>query len=76
MLVNINTANRPIDGHLAALAREGEFCSEFKYRSGAEIFGEGEEAEYVYQITSGSARTTSCSRMVVAKSLSWKPMFA
>jgi CRP/FNR family nitrogen fixation transcriptional regulator len=58
MLVNINTANRrPIDGPLAALAGERVFCIEFKYRSGAEIFGEGEEAEYVYQITSGSVRT-------------------
>lgn len=58
MLVNIKTANRrPIDGRLAALAGERVFCSEFKYRRGTEIFGEGEEAEYVYQITSGSVRT-------------------
>lgn len=58
MLVNINTANRrPIDGRLAALAGERVFCSEFKYRRGSEIFGEGEAAEYVYQITSGSVRT-------------------
>jgi CRP/FNR family transcriptional regulator, nitrogen fixation regulation protein len=58
MLVNINTANRrPIDGRLAALAGERVFYSEFRYRGGTEIFGEGEEAEYVYQITSGSVRT-------------------
>lgn len=58
MVVHINTAH-PIamDGQLAALAGERVFCSEFKYRKGAEIFGEGEEAEYVYQITSGSVRT-------------------
>jgi CRP/FNR family nitrogen fixation transcriptional regulator len=31
--------------------------SQFRYRRGSEIFGEGEEAEYVYQITSGSVRT-------------------
>src|SRR5215471_8481993 len=58
MLVNINTAKRRrIDGHLAALAGERVFCSEFKYRRGAEIFGEGEGAEYVYQITSGAVRS-------------------
>nr|WP_271526953.1 helix-turn-helix domain-containing protein [Bradyrhizobium sp. CCBAU 25338] len=32
-------------------------CSEYKYRKGTEIFGEGEEAEYVYQITAGAVRT-------------------
>jgi len=31
--------------------------SDFRYRRGAEIFGEGEPADYVYQITSGAART-------------------
>jgi CRP/FNR family nitrogen fixation transcriptional regulator len=58
MLVNINSANRrPNDGHLAALAGERVSCCEFKYDRGSEIFGEGEEAEYVYQIISGSVRT-------------------
>ncbi len=58
MLVRINRASdRPIDGHLAELAGERVFSSEFRYRRGAEIFGEGEEAEYVYQITSGTVRT-------------------
>jgi len=58
MLVNINVANRtPPSGHFAALAGERVFCSEFTYRRGAEIFGEREEAEYVYQIISGSVRT-------------------
>src|SRR4051794_40574767 len=58
MLVRINTADlRPIDGHLAALAGEQVFCSEFKYRGGTEIFGEGEETEYVYQIICGAVRT-------------------
>ncbi|MCA1363754.1 helix-turn-helix domain-containing protein [Bradyrhizobium sp. IC3069] len=58
MLVRINPASRrPIDGHLAALTGERAFCSEFKYRRGMEIFGEGEDAEYVYQITSGAVRT-------------------
>jgi len=58
VLVNANAAARqPIDGHLADLAGEHVFCSEFKYRKGIEIFGEGEDAEYVYQITSGAVRT-------------------
>lgn len=58
MLVRINTANRrPIDGHLAALGGERVLCSEFNYRRGLEVFGEGEEAEYVYQIISGAVRS-------------------
>jgi len=58
MLIRINTASRhSVDGHLAALAGERVFCSEFKYRGGTEVFGEGEEAEYVYQIISGTVRT-------------------
>lgn len=58
MLVNANAATRqPIDGHLAELAGDRVFYSEFKYRKGIEIFGEGEAAEYVYQITSGAVRT-------------------
>ena len=58
MLVRINGASRhPVDGHLAALAGERLLCSEFKYRRGTEVFGEGEETEYVYQIISGTVRT-------------------
>jgi CRP/FNR family nitrogen fixation transcriptional regulator len=58
MLVRINTACRhPVDGHLAALAGERIFCGEFKYLRGTEVFGEGEEVEYVYQIISGAVRT-------------------
>ena len=58
MLIRINESSRhPVDGYLAALAGQGVFCSEFKYRRGTEVFGEGEEAEYVYQIISGAVRT-------------------
>jgi len=58
VLVNANAATRQaIDGHLAALAGKHVFCSEFKYPRATEIFGEGEDAEYVYQITSGAVRT-------------------
>jgi len=50
--------NRPaVDGQLAALAGEQITCSEFTYRRGTEVFGEGEEADYVYQIVSGAIRT-------------------
>jgi CRP/FNR family nitrogen fixation transcriptional regulator len=58
MLVRINKrGGRPIEGHLAELAGEQVFSSEFTYRRGTEVFGEGENAEYVYQITYGSVRT-------------------
>jgi CRP/FNR family transcriptional regulator, nitrogen fixation regulation protein len=52
-----SVSRRSVDGQLAAVAGERVFCSSFKYRRGAEIFGEGEEAEYVYQILSGAVRT-------------------
>ena len=51
------SSSRPVDGPLSALAAERVFCSEFRYRRGTEIFGEGEETEYVYQIVSGAVRT-------------------
>jgi CRP/FNR family nitrogen fixation transcriptional regulator len=58
MLLRNNTpVTRPVDGHLAALAGDRVFCSEFRYRRGTEVFGEGEEIEYVYQIISGAVRT-------------------
>jgi CRP/FNR family transcriptional regulator, nitrogen fixation regulation protein len=58
MLVRTNNADRDrADGDLAVLAGEQVLCSEFKYGRGAEIFGEGEETEYVYQIIFGTVRT-------------------
>jgi CRP/FNR family transcriptional regulator, nitrogen fixation regulation protein len=57
MLVRMNATPHPVDGHFAALVGERILCSEFKYRRGREIFGEGEEAEHVYQIVSGAVRT-------------------
>lgn len=58
MLVRTNAANRrPIDRELAAVAGERASCSELKYRRGSEVFGEGEDAEYVYQIISGAVRS-------------------
>jgi CRP/FNR family transcriptional regulator, nitrogen fixation regulation protein len=43
--------------HLTALAGGRVFYSEFKYGKRSEVFGEGEEAEYVYQIIYGAVRT-------------------
>jgi CRP/FNR family nitrogen fixation transcriptional regulator len=58
MLIRTNeTSRHPVEGHLAALTGQRAFCSEFKYRKGTEVFGEGEQAEYVYQIISGAVRT-------------------
>ncbi|WP_439400206.1 helix-turn-helix domain-containing protein (plasmid) [Bradyrhizobium sp. PMVTL-01] len=47
----------PVEGHLARLGGERMSCSSFNYRKGRQIFGEGEEAKYVYQIISGAVRT-------------------
>lgn len=57
MLVNVNTHRWAIDGHFAGLAGDRVFCSDYRYRGGSEIFGEGEDAEYLYQIASGAIRT-------------------
>ncbi|PAY08363.1 transcriptional regulator [Bradyrhizobium sp. UFLA03-84] len=58
MLVRTNAlTRRSIDGPLATLAGDQVACSEFRYRRGAEVFGEGEPAEYAYQVISGAIRT-------------------
>lgn len=58
MLVRVTSKScNPLEGHLAALAGERVSSNEFKYRKGTEIFGEGEEAQYVYQLISGAVRT-------------------
>ena len=48
---------RPPAGMLSALSGGQILSSEFRYRRGEEVFGEGEEAQYVYQILSGAVRT-------------------
>ena len=54
----INTPlQRSVEGQLGALTGDQVFCHLFKYVVGMEVFGEGEEAEYVYQIISGAVRT-------------------
>lgn len=56
--LNANPANRPrFLGELGALSQTDVSLSEFKYNRGAEIFGEAEPAEYIYQVIEGSVRS-------------------
>src|ERR1700747_1978927 len=60
MFVNASgsVASRPrFLGELGSLPQNEIILSEFKYRRGAEIFGEAEPAEYVYQVTDGAVRS-------------------
>src|SRR5712664_1431306 len=58
MFVNGNPANRPrFLGELGALSQTDVLLSEFKYNRGAEVFGEAEPAEYVYQVVDGAVRS-------------------
>jgi CRP/FNR family nitrogen fixation transcriptional regulator len=60
MFVNLNSnpAYRPrFLGELGSLPQSEIALSEFKYRRGAEIFGEAEPAEYVYQVIDGAVRS-------------------
>lgn len=50
MLVRLKSTSRRLnEGQLAVLAGDQVMCSDFHYSKLAEIFGEGEPAEYVYQ---------------------------
>lgn len=56
--VNANPAHRPkLGGELYGLSRAQVILSEFRYNRGAEIFGEAEPAEYVYQVVEGAVRS-------------------
>jgi CRP/FNR family nitrogen fixation transcriptional regulator len=60
VFVNINATpvGRPkFLGEHGGLARTQFNLSEFKYSRGAEIFGEAEPAEYVYQVVDGAVRS-------------------
>src|SRR6201992_3552117 len=60
MFVNLNSnpAYRPrFLGELGSLPQPEIPLSEFKYRRGAEIFGEAEPAEFVYQVVEGAVRS-------------------
>ena len=56
--VNANPTNRPkFLGEHGSLARAQFLLSEYKYNRGAEIFGEAEPADYVYQVVEGAVRS-------------------
>ena len=56
--LNANPSSRPrFLGELGALSQTEIALSEFKYRRGAEVFGEAEPAEYVYQVIDGAVRS-------------------
>jgi len=60
MFKNLNTDpdKRPrLLGEIGELSRAKVSSSEFKYRKDAEIFGEAEPADYIYQVIEGSVRT-------------------
>src|ERR1700740_3441911 len=60
MFVNLNAAlpNKPrFFGELGALSQLDIALSEFKYRAGAEVFGEAKPAEYIYQVIDGAVRS-------------------
>lgn len=52
-----NLRQRSGSSGLNELAGYAVSCSEFKYRRGAEIFGEAEPTEYLYQVRSGAVRS-------------------
>jgi CRP/FNR family nitrogen fixation transcriptional regulator len=60
MFTNLNTDpnKRPrLLGELGDLSHAKVSSSEFKYRKGAEIFGQAEPADYIYQVIEGAIRS-------------------
>jgi CRP/FNR family nitrogen fixation transcriptional regulator len=60
MLVNNNAASagrQSALGELGELSRARVILSEFKYDRGAEIYGEAEPADYIYQVVQGAVRS-------------------
>src|ERR1700755_2410932 len=56
--VNANLANRArFIGEFDSLPDTQVAFSEFKYSRGAEVFGEAEPADYIYQVVSGAVRS-------------------
>ena len=56
--LNANPASRPrFLGEIGLRSQADVSSSEFKYHRGAEIFGEAEPAEYIYQVIDGSVRS-------------------
>src|ERR1700758_5402900 len=60
MFLNLNAtpSNKPrFLGELSNVSPAEIALSEFKYRAGAEVFGEAEPAEFVYQVIDGAVRS-------------------
>jgi hypothetical protein len=60
MLVNINAASSGKQnalGELGELSRARVNLSEFRYNRSAEIYGEAEPADYIYQVVEGAVRS-------------------
>jgi CRP/FNR family transcriptional regulator, nitrogen fixation regulation protein len=60
VLININAASAARQcalGELGGLSRARINLSEFKYNRGAEIYGEAESADYIYQVAEGAVRS-------------------
>jgi hypothetical protein len=51
--VNANTSSKSVPTEPTALVCENSLWHEFKYKSGAEVFGEAKPAEYVYRLREG-----------------------
>jgi CRP/FNR family nitrogen fixation transcriptional regulator len=54
--INANSVS-PKTGELSMLSRGRVFSSEIRYRRDAEIYGEAEPAEFIYQIVEGAVRS-------------------
>ena len=61
MFINLNTYDPKkksrLHGELGHLSHAKVSSSEFKFSKGTEIFGQGEPAEYIYQVVEGAARS-------------------
>ena len=71
MFTNLNTdlSKKPrLLGKLGDLSYKQISAVEFKYRKDSEIFGEGEAAEYLYQVIDGAVRATNFCLTVAARS--------
>jgi CRP/FNR family nitrogen fixation transcriptional regulator len=55
--VNANSSKSRSSSELDTLSDKKAFLNEFSYRQDTEIFGEGEPAEYVFQIVEGAVRS-------------------
>ncbi len=57
MLIKVNSTRSTLPNELSEISRERVISSDFRYRRGAEIFGESEPAEYIYQLVTGAVRS-------------------